>query len=1043
MLVTRTNCKCGHAVHSTFTRAAMYSGVLFLMLLFNSSLWGSILPGEMALEEMGQSKISGTIKDQDGAPVAGASVKIKGKPGGAQTDLSGRFTIEAEANDVLVISAIGYAEKEITVGAGLDYNVSLDKQYSELDQVVVVGYGTQKKVNLTGSISTVGSVELNKRPVSNVSNLLQGKVAGLQVSQAEGKPGMESNTLRIRGTGTFSSAGSSPLVLIDGITGDINNLDPNDVESVSVLKDAASSSIYGARAANGVILITTKKGRSGLISVEYSGNVQAQKATRLPKLLSNSADYLMYWNEGRIRAGFLPYFTDEEIEAYRSHPNDPVHYPNYNWIDESFRTATVQNHYLNVRGGSEKTTFSLSLGYLDQGGIISIYDYQKYNLLVSVESKVKDWFTLGGQIQFVKKDIRTSTWDNTIGYSILDIYGSAPNYTPTMTLPDGTTGYVARYSSAIGEWTVRNPEAQDVSGSFKQNHYNVVPQVYTNIKLAKNLSWYTKGAISFDDDFSKNHEVAVNNYYFKDGSFAHNNSPQRLGVRDNYYQNMLTTFYSTLNYRRVFNDIHNVNVLVGYNQEYNFYRQLGGTKVTFPTDGLQELNAGSSLGQTTSGTANEWGIQSFFGRVTYDFKSKYLFEANARYDGTSRISADNRWGFFPSVSAGWRVSEESFMKNVSWIQNLKLRGSWGQLGNQNVGNYPYQAVLNTTSYPFSSAYPGVINSRMVDPSLKWETTTMTDFGIDLSIKGGLFTATFDWFNKVTDDILYQVPVPASIGLSAPTVNYGKMKNTGYEIEVGHGKQIGDFGYNVSLNFSSVKNEVLRILAPSYGKFTVQEGLPFNSLYMIEWIGIFQNQDEIDKSPEQQFNPKPGDLKFKDQNGDNVIDAKDRVVVPGAYPKFIYGGTINLTWKNFDLNAFFQGVQGQKISAQGLTWGAVPFIQGSPPTIDFVNNRWTGEGSTNKNPAMYISGYGPVTGTTSTYWLYDASYLRLKNLSIGYDIPKKYTQKIGLEGLRVYVSGDNLLTFTKYPGADPEKADNGWFTSYPQITIYTFGIKVKL
>jgi TonB-linked SusC/RagA family outer membrane protein len=987
--------------------------------------------------------VTGTVRDAEGEPVAGASVTVKNKSTGTQTDTDGKFSIEAVEGDVLVVTAVGFTAQETIVTGGGSYTIALKRDVSELDQVVVVGYGTQKKVNLTGAISTVGSVELNKRPVSNVSNLLQGKVAGLQVSQAEGKPGMESNTLRIRGTGTFSSAGSSPLVLIDGITGDLNNLDPNDVESVSVLKDAASSSIYGARAANGVILVTTKKGRSGRISVEYNGNVQAQKATRLPKLLSNSADYMMYWNEGRVRAGFLPYFTDEEIEAYRSHPDDPVHYPNYNWIDESFRTATVQNHYLSVRGGGEKTTFNLSLGYLDQGGIISIYDYQKYNLLVSVESKVRDWFTLGGQIQFVKKDITTSTWDNTIGYSILDIYGSAPNYTPTMTLPDGTTGYVARYSSAIGEWTVRNPEAQDVSGSFKQNHYNVVPQVYANVKLAKNLSWYSKGAISLDDDFSKNHEVAVNNYYFNDGSFAHNNSPQRLGVQDNYYQNMLVTYYSTLNYHNVFNNVHNVNVLVGYNQEYNFYRQLGGTKVTFPTDGLDQLNAGSSLGQTTSGTANEWGIRSFFGRATYDFKGRYLFEANARYDGTSRIYSANRWGLFPSLSAGWRISEESFMKNIGWIQNLKLRGSWGQLGNQNIGNYPYQEVLNTTSYPFSSAYPGAVKSQMVDPSLKWETTTMTDVGVDLSIKEGLFTATFDWFNKVTDDILYPIPVPASIGLSAPTVNYGKMKNTGYEIEVGHGKQIGNFGYNVSFNFSVVKNEVLRILAPSYGSKTIQEGLPFNSLYMIEWIGIFQNQDEIDKSPKQQFNPKPGDLKFKDQNGDNVIDAKDRVVVPGAYPKFIYGGTINLSWKNLVLNAFFQGVQGQKISAQGLTWGAVPYIQGSPPTVDFVNNRWTGEGSTNKYPAMYISGYGPVTGTTSTFWLYDASYLRLKNLSVGYDIPQKYTQKIGLQGLNVYFSGDNLLTFTKYPGADPEKSDNGWFTSYPQITIYTFGVKVKL
>jgi TonB-linked SusC/RagA family outer membrane protein len=624
-----------------------------------------------------------------------------------------------------------------------------------------------------------------------------------------------------------------------------------------------------------------------------------------------------------------------------------------------------------------------------------------------------------------------------------------------MTLPNGTTGYVARYSSQIGEWTVRNPDAQDASGIQTDQRYNMLPQFYAEIKPVKDVTWFTKFAATYDSRQYKNHEHAVDNYYFKDGTWAHNNSTWQLGVRDTWYSNLLTTFYSTLNYRHLFNGVHNVSILGGYQQESNKGRQVGGTRITFPSPDLIELNAGSATGQTTYGYLEEWAIQSFFGRAMYDFKSKYLFEANARYDGTSRIAPDTRWGFFPSVAAAWRLSEESFMKGISWLTDLKIRGSWGQLGNQNVGLYPYQPVLSTTSYAFSGAYPGAYQTRLTDPTLKWETTTITDIGFDLTLKQGLFSLTFDWYNKYTDDILYGIPIPASIGLSAPTVNYGAMSNKGFDFEVGSAKQFGDFGYDVTFNMSHFKNNVERILTPSYGNTIIKEGLPFNSHYMIEWIGIFQNQAEIDEGPTHQYNPKPGDLKFKDQltvdtntdgipdQADGKIDANDRVVVDGAYPKFYYGGNIGLTWKNFDLSAFIQGVEGLKMSTQGLSWGLVPYIQGSPPPNDFIKNRWTGEGSTNEQPAMYKSGYAPVTGTRNTYWLLDASYVRLKNLSLGYNIPASVCKKIGLQFIRVYLSGDNVATITKWPGSDPEKANTGWFESYPQVTTYTLGIKIKI
>lgn len=993
-------------------------------------------------------EVSGTVYTATGETMPGANVLEKGTTNGTTTDADGKYTLTvSEADAVLVFSFIGYATQEVAVNGRTLVDVRLEEDMTSLDEVVVIGYGTAKKSSLTGAVSTVASQELTKRPAPNVQNLLQGKVSGLQITQSGGTPGADAGTMRIRGVGTFSSTGSNPLVLIDGVEGDITDLDPNNVESVSVLKDAASAAIYGARAANGVILINTKKGRAEALSVEYHVTLEAQKATRLPELLTNSADYMELWNEANERSGKQKYFTQQEIDAFRNNPDDPVNYPNFDWVDYMFKTAYVQNHHLSVNGGNEKTTFNLALGYLDQGGIVDLYDYKRYNFLFSIDTKINDWLTIGGKLQGLKKRITQDVQGtHNEAYFIMHAFGPGPNYTPTMTLPDGSTGFVARYSSSIAEWTVRNPAAILAQGSNVTDNYTTRPQIYAEVKLAKDLTWFTKGAVDFDYNFRKNHEHAVDNYYFKDGSYAHNGAVWNLGVRDNMNTAFLTTLYSTLNYNKVIHSNHNLGLLVGFNQETAYYRSLGGSRLYFPTDNLRELNAGSSLNQSTSGTASEWAIRSGFGRFTYDFKSKYLFEANARLDATSRIAPDTRVGFFPSVSAAWRLSEESFMGGVHWLDDLKIRASWGQLGNQNVGTYPYQDVLSTTSYAFDALEPGVRLTRLVDKTLKWETTTISDIGLELSVKNGMFYLTADWYNKFTDDILYSIPVPASVGLSAPTVNGGQMKNTGWDFELGHRNSIGQLQYGVDFNLSFYKNELVSILSPSYGTNTVQEGLPYNSYYLIEWIGIFQNQAEIDQGPTHPFNPKPGDLKYKDQNADGVINADDRVVVEGYYPKFYYGGSLNLSFKNFDFSAFFQGVEGVKnyFGGQHRAWGYTPFTQGSPPPMDLVRNRWTEDNPTNEYPAIYEQSYQPVNGTHSTYWLHDASYLRLKNLRIGYTLPTTLIQKVGFKGAQVYFSGDNLFTITDYPGADPERSSlTSSYSVYPQLTSYAFGVKVKL
>ncbi len=991
--------------------------------------------------------ITGTVTDENGEPMIGVTILVKGTSAGTTSDLDGKFELDApEDATTLVFSYVGYTPQEIEIAGRTIINVTMTPSLADLSEVVVVGYGTQKKINLTGSVASIGDEELTKRPVSNPANLLQGKVAGVEISQAFAKPGDERNSILIRGAGTFSGTGNSPLILINGVAGDMTNLNPDDIESISVLKDAASSAIYGARAANGVILVTTKQGQNQRASINYHYNLQAHQATRLPELLYNSADYMELWNEARERAGRTPHFTQATIDAFRNNPNDP-NYPNFDWIDHSFRTGIAHNHHLNVNGGNDNTNYNLSLGYYDQDGITSLYEFQKYNALFSINSHVTDWLKLGGEIQFVRKDITRSAWDNDVDYQILAIYGAGPNYTPTKVLPDGSVGYIARYSSSISEWTVRNPDAQDASGSRVENNYNILPQVSADVQLIKGLTWRNKLAFQLINNFLKAHERPVDNYYFEDNSYAHNNATWRLGVTDRNQQSTLTTYFSTLNYDTNLGDVHAINILAGYNQESFLTRSLSGFRRNFTIPDIKELNGGSPEGQRASGSASEWAIRSYFGRLAYSFDHKYLLEVNARYDGTSRISPDNRWGFFPSVSGAWRISEEDFA-DIGWLDNLKLRASWGRLGNQNVGTYPYQPVLSFGSYPFGGTTSiAALQTRLVDENLKWETTTMTDFGFDLSINRGLLDVTFDWYHKVTTDILYGAPIPSLAGLSPPTVNFGEMANKGIEVVLGHRKQIRDFGYYVSLNFARNRNEVLKLNLgdePQIGGTRItQVGLPWNSHYLIEWTGIFQNEEEIAAAPTHPHPPKPGDLKFKDQNGDGVINGDDRILIDGAHPDFTYGGSVNLNWKNFSLSAFFQGISGRKQYNGILSWGQGAFMQGSPPPVDLVNNRWTPDNPTNKYPAIFQNGYGPVTGTNSTYWLFDASYFRLKNLLIEYRIPTNLVENIGIRDLRVYASGDNLLTITNYPGSDPEQFDNQWFTSYPQVRIFTLGARIKL
>ncbi len=1000
-------------------------------------------PGDQSLSDFSvsqqQKSISGKVTDSAGAPLPGVSVVIKGTTVGTITDADGNYKLaNVSEKATLLFSFVGMKMQEILVLGKPFINVTLTEESIGLEEVVAVGYGTQIKSNLTGSLSTVSSKTLVDIPKPNATNLLQGRVTGLQVIQPTASPGRDDPKLQIRGMGSFG-ASSDPLILVDGIIGSMNSLNPIDIESITVLKDAASAAIYGSRAANGVILVTTKQGKKGESVLEYNGNIGVHTATRLPDFIYNSYEYMTMFNEAKLRSNQKPIYTQAEIDAYKN-PSDKKQYPNFNWTDYYFNPAVVVNHNLRFSGGNDKTLYNLSLGYLDQDGILPVFNYKRYNAILNLSTQPNKIVKVGATINMVNKVIKEPRTTNSD--IVLLVYQGAPNYTPF--LPDGSGRITNCAYRAEGH--NRNPETDLYSENYQHSKtYNVNSQIYLDMTPFKGLVWEVKGGLNYTHDIYKQHQVAVPEYsFFKTGDdYANiNNVVLGPGLTDRYSLSLLPSLISTLTYDTKIENNHNIKILMGYEQQSFKNMYIQGSRNNFPSASLDQLDAGSSVGQSLSGNGSEWAIRSYFGRLNYDYKSKYFVEANVRYDGSSRIAKENRWGVFPAVSAGWRLSEENFIKNkFEWIDNMKLRASLGTLGNQEIGNYPYQDILTITEYPYGSQLqPGVVLNNLTDKSLKWESTQVADIGLDLNIYKGIFGVTFDWFNKKTYDILTTQPVPGSLGLSGPVTNDGKLQNRGWELELKHANRIGNVNYDTYFSISAYKNKLLKIRTPVKGVNEV--GLPYNSYYMYEWIGIFQSQSDIDNSPKQPFFPsKPGDLKIKDQNNDGVVDADDRKTIKGRYPDFLYSFGMNLTWKGLSLAVFFQGSQGNKIPLNG--WGVDPFIQGTPPTAKF-RNAWSPTNPSNTVPAVYDTwSYGGVSAYPSTYYLQNASYLRLKNASISYMLPKKLTDKIRSKGLTISVSGENLLTFTKFEGADPETLGNsGRFAQYPQVRIINFGLDVK-
>lgn len=990
--------------------------------------------------------ITGHVTDLEGKRLEGVSINVKGTTTGTITGKDGVYTIAvAGADAILVFTSVGYGTKQEAVGNRTVIDLSLQPDVADLDQVVVIGYGTQKKVNLTGSVSTLAAKELVKRPTANTALLLQGKVPGLQIIQNSAQPGNEQPSIQIHGVGTFSAAGNDPLVLIDGVQGSLSSLNPNMIENISVLKDAASAAIYGVQGANGVILVTTKMGSKGRMNVDYSFNYGLQKPAGVPDLIWNSVEFMELSNEGINRTGqnTSKLYSREQIDAYKNGNGSPQ-FPSTNWTDLMFKNAPMRQHYLSINGGEGKTTYNFGLGYLDQDGILIETGYKKYNASFNFKTQMSKVVSFGTNISLMQGD-RRDPYSNSENL-VLSIYAQHPLWSPY--LPDGS----GRVTSKAYDFESTNQNAYAVMKTSKDLNkaYSVSDVSYMNFNISPSLKGEIRGAVNYNTNRQTRQNIPLPTFLFQ---------PDDKGVYDpqqNYLGTYVTltktqeeaihyTLFSTLTYDHVFNEVHHLRVLGGYNQENHHYEEQDGFRRDFPSSNLPDLNAGGTEAQTSGGYSYEWALQSAFGRVNYTYKDRYLLEASFRYDGSSKFREGKRWGAFPSVSAGWRISQEAFMKNVSWISDLKLRGSWGRLGNQNIGNYPYQNLLDYGSYVYGNLTTGVLNMNLADSNITWETTTAAGIGLDFELLNHKLSGTFDYFNKTTKNILRVAQIPDFVGMGAPTVNSGEMKNKGFEFSLDYKDRIGAVDFSVGANYYTYKNEVTKLGSEEIQSNKIRrEGLPWNSWYMLKYIGVFQNQAQIDASPVQENTPKPGDLIFADVSGpdgvpDNKVDAYDRVVIKGQYPKFNYGFNFSVAYMGFDLSAFFQGVAGVKVYT--ADWGYGAFRQWSPPPT-FWRDRWTPEHPTNKLPGMYVDNYKPIT-TPSSFWLQDASYLRLKNLVVGYTFPTNMVKKIGMQSLRIYFSGDNLFTWTDFVG-DPERVivnnTSGRFAIYPQANVFTFGLK---
>lgn len=941
--------------------------------------------------------VSGVVKDKNG-PLPGVTIRVKGTDKGAISDLDGRFSIDAgEQGAILVFSYVGFVSIEVPVANQQMLEVVMVEDILNLEEVVVMGYGTQRKRTITGAVSTVTSADMVKIPVAGIDHALQGQAAGVQVTQDYGTPG-GSMQIRIRGVGTIGD--SDPLYVIDGVPTKemINSLNSTDIESISILKDASAAAIYGARAANGVVLITTKKGIAGQTQVQLNAQYGIQNVSRKLDLLTAS-EYAMISDEALVNAGHDPYWSESDKPLGKG----------TDWQDQIFRNAAFNKYDLSITSGNAGTSYLLGVGYFGQDGIVKFSDFKRYNLRFNIDSKVSDKFTVGANMNLSRIK------ENLIDTEINGVVRAAIFQPPTIPVYNQNGSYGG---PGENEGDAQNPlgmadrsDKSSVSNRLFGNFFATY-QILPSLKFKTNvgLNVYTLQMRDFEPTFAEGNANRVIN------SLTHEDV--------DYFD---VNWENTLDFTKKFNN-HQLGILVGNTMQDSRTAYVSGYRENFSNneDYLQQLNAGSS-NDKSRGNLTEWSLLSYFGRVNYEFADKYLVSINARYDGSSRFGKSNRWGFFPSASAGWRISKENFF-NVKPIDDLKIRASWGRLGNQDIGLYAFSSKMQQSYYTFGipqSLVVGYYPASDFNPDVKWETTTQTNFGFDLSALEYRLYFSADYYVKNTTDMLLVLPQAATSGFSSTGYeNLGEVQNKGLELSAQWRDNIGKLNYSLGGNLSTFKNKVIKLGQYSdditAGLFfdmstRTEVGHSIREFYGYVTEGIFQNQAQIDSHADQP-GAVPGDVMFKDLDGDEQITSKDRTFIGNPYPDMFFGFNAGVSYAAFDLSIFFQGQVGNDIYNATKFWltnSGYNYNKGKE-----ILDRWTGEGSSNTEPRVSLVDANQNARGSDRY-IEDGSYLRLKNIQLGYTLPGSIAKKAGLLKARVYFSGGNLLTFTKYTGYDPE------------------------
>ncbi|MBK1442024.1 TonB-dependent receptor [Parapedobacter sp. ISTM3] len=996
-----------------------------------------------------QGNVTGKVVDAEGIPIEGATVLVKGTTVSAGTDAEGQFSIAAQPDDWLVISSVGYKIQEVQAIAGTPITITLESDEQILDQVVVVGYGTQRKANVTGSIATLTVDEkMTSRSLSNVSSGLAGMLPGLAANQSRGMAGNNNANLMIRGLGTVNN--SSPLIVVDGMPDvDINRLNMNDIESISVLKDATSSSVYGSRAANGVILITTKSGRGKEASITFNSTVAMQRPT---KSFSFMADYpralTLHQLSQRVNtldANLL--FKNGTIDQWMALGMiDPLRYPNTDWWDIILRDGAIQNYNLSATGGNDRSSFFFSGGMMDEKGLQINNDYTRYNARLNYDYKIRDNINIGARIQgnwskytyALDEGFTDDNASNTAGF---DLQYAIAGITPY----DPVSGYYGGVMAYNEDPQAYNPYTVYQNMLNRNNRQETNANVFLEWEFFEGLKAKVDGSLNYYNQFSWSANMPNTAYNFQGNRFG-----SRVYVGNNAgVSNATATGYKTLlnaqlNYNKTIAQNHRIGALFVFSEEFWYDRVQSGSRNDRLHPSLHEIDAALTDIQTAGGNSNNEGLRSFIGRLNYQAFDRYLFEFNFRYDGSSKFLEGSRFGFFPSAAIGWRFTEEGFLSALKngVLNSGKLRASYGGLGNNSgVGRYEQQPTLASSPYIIGNQISrGFVNRKMVNPLLSWEKTTVLNLGLDLGWFNNRLTSELDYYDRLTTGM--NRPSEMSIHLTgaydAPRQNIGDLRNRGVEANITWAETRGGFNYSINLN-GSYNTTVLEKWNEFLGRGTTFIGMPYHFVYTFEDIGIAQTWQDIYSNTPQ--GASPGDILRRDVNGDGRIDANDRVAYPHSQldmPTTNFAMNSAVAWRGIDLAILLQGAAGRKNywinNYNNVNFGNSRYAS----TWDHWYLPWSVENRNGEWPRLA----GNANREETTFWLDDMSYLRLKNIQVGYSLPNNLLSRLRIRSFRVYLSAENLLTFTSYRGVDPESTATR-NDMYPLTKSYTVGLNLSL